>query len=317
MTQRWLLYGRQRQRQAPSSSAQPPHPLPPRAQFRTRRQPGPGFAHPARRFCTPLNPHLPLQTRPRAAQAAKAQSTRAVRGSVVVRAAVRSNWLPGNDFPAHVRVPGGLPRRAGIPPRQTDAFHGPWAVPAPPFCLSPVHPALAFSPSSPPPLDTPLPPCCAPPCHPVQLENAKLPGNFGFDPLGLGADAERLAYFAESERVHCRWAMLGVAGIMLQVRLGGLFGRVWRRCASYRGLAERNSGEGGGMLARRRRRLPGRRVYYGAVSVSAALALPVEGSAICCPMLQGPLAHTAPSRFLPPCRSCCTPRPSGTPPPPP
>ena len=173
----------------------------------------------------------------------------------------------------------------------------------------------------------PAPPArhCSPgpaprPCTPsrlLQLENAKLPGNFGFDPLGLGADAERLAYFAESERVHCRWAMLGVAGIMLQVRLGGLFGRVWRRCASYRGLAERNSGEGGGMLARRRRRLPGRRVYYGAVSVSAALALPVEGSAICCPMLQGPLAHTAPSRFLPPCRSCCTPRPSGTPPPPP
>jgi len=81
--------------------------------------------------------------------AAKAQSTRAVRGSVVVRAAVRGNWLPGNDFPAH-------------------------------------------------------------------LENVKLPGNFGFDPLGLGADAERLSYFAEAERVHCRWAMLGVAGIMLQ-----------------------------------------------------------------------------------------------------
>jgi hypothetical protein len=75
---------------------------------------------------------------------------RAARSSVVVRAAARANWLPGNDFPAH-------------------------------------------------------------------LENSKLPGNFGFDPLGLGADPERLAWFAESERVHARWAMLGVAGILAQV----------------------------------------------------------------------------------------------------
>ncbi len=42
----------------------------------------------------------------------------------------------------------------------------------------------------------------------------------GFDPLGLGANEERLAWFAESERVHCRWAMLGVAGILVQVRGG-------------------------------------------------------------------------------------------------
>ncbi len=39
-----------------------------------------------------------------------------------------------------------------------------------------------------------------------------------FDPLGLGADPERLAWFAESERVHARWAMLAVAGIAVQVR---------------------------------------------------------------------------------------------------
>lgn len=36
------------------------------------------------------------------------------------------------------------------------------------------------------------------------------------DPLGLGANEERLAWFAEAERVHCRWAMLGVAGILAQ-----------------------------------------------------------------------------------------------------
>ena len=103
MTQRWLLYGRQGQRQGPSSTAQPvhrPHPGrnsdPQTAALRTE----PGDSTP------PLNLPLALQTRPRAAQAAKAQSTRAVRGSVVVRAAVRSNWLPGNDFPAHVRALG-------------------------------------------------------------------------------------------------------------------------------------------------------------------------------------------------------------------
>ena len=38
-----------------------------------------------------------------------------------------------------------------------------------------------------------------------------------FDPLGLGANEERLRWFAESERVHARWAMLAVAGILVQV----------------------------------------------------------------------------------------------------
>ena len=37
------------------------------------------------------------------------------------------------------------------------------------------------------------------------------------DPLGLGANKERLTYFAEAERVHARWAMLAVAGILVQV----------------------------------------------------------------------------------------------------
>ncbi|CAK0756035.1 hypothetical protein CVIRNUC_002420 [Coccomyxa viridis] len=44
----------------------------------------------------------------------------------------------------------------------------------------------------------------------------ELPGDFGFDPLGLGANEERLTWFAESERVHARWAMLAVAGILVQ-----------------------------------------------------------------------------------------------------
>ena len=52
---------------------------------------------------------------------------------------------------------------------------------------------------------------CAPPPHAPSL-----PGDFGFDPLGLGANADTLKWFAEAERVHCRWAMLGVAGILGQ-----------------------------------------------------------------------------------------------------
>lgn len=35
---------------------------------------------------------------------------------------------------------------------------------------------------------------------------------------GLGSNPEQLKWFAESERVHCRWAMLAVAGILGQVR---------------------------------------------------------------------------------------------------
>jgi hypothetical protein len=34
---------------------------------------------------------------------------------------------------------------------------------------------------------------------------------------GLGSNPESLKWFAESERVHGRWAMLAVAGILAQV----------------------------------------------------------------------------------------------------
>ncbi len=44
------------------------------------------------------------------------------------------------------------------------------------------------------------------------------PGAAGWDPLGLGANEERLTWFAEAERVHARWSMLAVAGILVQVR---------------------------------------------------------------------------------------------------
>lgn len=49
--------------------------------------------------------------------------------------------------------------------------------------------------------------------------DGSLPGDFGFDPLGLASDPEKLRWFKESELVHCRWSMLGVAGILVQVRI--------------------------------------------------------------------------------------------------
>jgi len=55
-------------------------------------------------------------------------------------------------------------------------------------------------------------PGSTPPAH----LNGTLPADFGFDPLNLGTNPDKLKWFAESERVHCRWAMLGVAGILGQ-----------------------------------------------------------------------------------------------------
>lgn len=45
--------------------------------------------------------------------------------------------------------------------------------------------------------------------------DGSLAGDFGFDPLGLGTDPETLSYYRQAEIVHCRFAMLGVAGILV------------------------------------------------------------------------------------------------------
>jgi len=42
----------------------------------------------------------------------------------------------------------------------------------------------------------------------------RLPGDFGFDPLGLGEDPASLKWYVQAELVHCRFAMAGVAGIL-------------------------------------------------------------------------------------------------------
>jgi light-harvesting complex I chlorophyll a/b binding protein 2 len=45
--------------------------------------------------------------------------------------------------------------------------------------------------------------------------DGSLPGDFGFDPLGLGSDPESLRWNVQAELVHSRWAMLGAAGIFI------------------------------------------------------------------------------------------------------
>ena len=57
--------------------------------------------------------------------------------------------------------------------------------------------------------------------------------DFGFDPLGLGKNEQALKWYQQAELVHGRWAMLGVAGILLQVGAGGAC--VWgqRPCCRF------------------------------------------------------------------------------------
>eukprot|EP00218_Dolichomastix_sp_CCMP3274_P002459 CAMPEP_0170164262 /NCGR_PEP_ID=MMETSP0033_2-20121228/78015_1 /TAXON_ID=195969 /ORGANISM="Dolichomastix tenuilepis, Strain CCMP3274" /LENGTH=268 /DNA_ID=CAMNT_0010401903 /DNA_START=426 /DNA_END=1232 /DNA_ORIENTATION=- len=50
---------------------------------------------------------------------------------------------------------------------------------------------------------------------PAHLDGS-MPGDFGFDPLGLGSNAEDLAWYREAELQHCRWAMWGTAGVLAQ-----------------------------------------------------------------------------------------------------
>jgi len=42
----------------------------------------------------------------------------------------------------------------------------------------------------------------------------ELAGDWGFDPLHLAEEPETLRWMVQAELVHCRWAMLGVAGIL-------------------------------------------------------------------------------------------------------
>lgn len=50
--------------------------------------------------------------------------------------------------------------------------------------------------------------------------DGKMAGDFGFDPLGLGTDPERLAWYQEAEKTNGRWAMAACAGILFTEILG-------------------------------------------------------------------------------------------------
>eukprot|EP01025_Chloroclados_australasicus_P040299 TRINITY_DN419_c0_g1_i1.p2 TRINITY_DN419_c0_g1~~TRINITY_DN419_c0_g1_i1.p2 ORF type:complete len:219 (+),score=26.41 TRINITY_DN419_c0_g1_i1:157-813(+) len=50
--------------------------------------------------------------------------------------------------------------------------------------------------------------------------DGSLAGDFGFDPLGLGTEPDRLKWYVEAEKTNGRWAMMAVAGIMGQELLG-------------------------------------------------------------------------------------------------
>lgn len=59
-------------------------------------------------------------------------------------------------------------------------------------------------------------PGATPPAH----LNGTLAADFGFDPLGLGQDPERLKWYVEAEKTNGRWAMMAVAGILGTELLG-------------------------------------------------------------------------------------------------
>ena len=45
--------------------------------------------------------------------------------------------------------------------------------------------------------------------------NGTLPGDYGYDPLGLAKDAETLEKYRANELLHARWAMLAAAGAII------------------------------------------------------------------------------------------------------
>jgi len=58
-----------------------------------------------------------------------------------------------------------------------------------------------------------------------------LPGDYGYDPLGLGKDEAALEKYRANELIHARWAMLAAAGIIipegLQANGADIKGGVW------------------------------------------------------------------------------------------
>ncbi|GMH32667.1 hypothetical protein BSKO_00501 [Bryopsis sp. KO-2023] len=61
---------------------------------------------------------------------------------------------------------------------------------------------------------------------PPEWLDGSLPGDYGYDPLGLASDPEMLKWWVQAELVHGRWAMLGTVGMLvpgIAARAGGDF----------------------------------------------------------------------------------------------
>lgn len=69
-------------------------------------------------------------------------------------------------------------------------------------------------------------PTWLPGLDPPTYLDGTLPGDFGFDPLGLGENPESLKWYVQAELVHSRFAMLGVLGILVTdlLRVAGVNG---------------------------------------------------------------------------------------------
>ncbi|KAL7205968.1 hypothetical protein ACSBR2_018808 [Camellia fascicularis] len=52
--------------------------------------------------------------------------------------------------------------------------------------------------------------------------DGSLPGDYGFDPLGLGKDPAFLKWYREAELIHGRWAMAAVVGIFVGQAWSGI-----------------------------------------------------------------------------------------------
>jgi len=82
-------------------------------------------------------------------------------------------------------------------------------------------------------------PCWFPGGDPAAHLDGTMPCDYGFDPLGLGTDPELLKWFRQAELQHCRWAMIGTAGILfpeIATKAGVLDLPVWFEAGAYKGF---------------------------------------------------------------------------------
>jgi len=70
---------------------------------------------------------------------------------------------------------------------------------------------------------------------PPKYLDGSMPGDYGFDPLRLGANAASLPYYAEAERQNGRWAMAAVVGVLFVEATGTATGTDWLNVGASEG----------------------------------------------------------------------------------